>query len=175
MKKVFMLLMIASLFIAMPLYAETEKEKALNIGKEKILKPGHVEKKIIRILGDNDWLDTGFVLKPKDRVVIKATGEVFFSNGTGDSGVDPDGYIRDHYASDYSGDNAHCGDPIEIKHCGHAALIGKDAQGTFLLGKEKTISGKKGKFYIGINDCSFKEEYYNTGEFSVIISVFRGK
>ena len=174
MKKVFMLLMVASFFMAMPLYAEAEKGKALNIGKEKILKPGHTEKKIIRILGDNNWLDTGIVLKPKDRVVIKAAGEVFFSNGEESSGVSPDGYNREHYENDYStSDYNQCGDPDESWN--HAALIGKDAKGIFLLGKEKTISGKKGKLYIGINDCSFKEEYYNTGEFSVIITVFRGK
>lgn len=164
MKKVFVLLIVASFFIAMPLYA----------AKEKTLRPGHVEQKIVRILGDNDWLDTGFVLKPGDRVVIKATGEVCFSNGEKSSGISPDGYNREHYEKDYAtSDYNYCGDPDE--NWSHAALIGKDAQGMFLLGKEKTITGKKGKFYIGINDCSFKTEYYNTGEFSVFIKVFRGK
>jgi hypothetical protein len=149
----------------MPLYA----------GEKKPLKPGHVEQKMIRILGDNAWLDTGFVLNPTDRVTVNTTGQVFFSNGTDDSGVNPDGYLRKHYVSDYSGDNAYCGDPIENQTCGHAALIGKDSQGMFLLGKSKLITGKKGKFYIGINDCSFKTEYYNTGEFNVSIKVVRGK
>ena len=86
----------------------------------------------------------------------------------------PDGYYRKHYVSDYSGDNAYCGDPIENNTCGHAALIGKDSQGMFLLGKSKLITGKNGGFNIGINDCSFKTKYYNTGEFNVSIKVVRG-
>lgn len=174
MKKVFVLLMVVSVFIASPLYAQ--KEKSLNVGNEKSLRPGKVEQKIVRILGDNDWLDTGFVLKPKDKVKIKATGEVFFSNGEESSGVTPDGYNRKHYESDYAtSDYNQCGDPIENETCDHAALIGKDDKGMFFLGKEISITGKKGKFYIGINDCSFKEEYYNTGEFSVVIKVTKGK
>ena len=48
MKKIIVLLVIVSLCIAMPLYA----------GKKKPLKLGHVEQKIIRILGDNNWLYT---------------------------------------------------------------------------------------------------------------------
>ena len=174
MKKVFVLLMVVGVFIVSPLYAE--KEKTLNVANEKSLRPGHVEQKIIRILGDNDWLDTGFVLKPSDRVTIKAIGEVCFSNGEKSSGVTPDGYNREHYESDYAtSDYNYCGDPIENRTCGHAALIGKDAKGMFFLGKSNLISGKKGKFYIGINDCSFKIEYYNTGEFSVVIKVVRGE
>ena len=164
MKKVIVLLVIMSISMAMPLYA----------GKKKPLKPGHVEQKMFKILGDNAWLDTGFVLNPADRVTINATGQIFFSNGTGGSGVNPNGYLRKHFVSDYSGDNANCGDPIETENCGHAALIGKDGQGMFLLGKSKLITGKKGKFFIGINDCSFKTQYYNTGQFNVSIKVVRG-
>ena len=164
MKKIFVLLAILSFCTTIPLYA----------GQKKPLQAGKTEHKIFRLLGDNAWLDTGFVLNPADRVTVKATGQVFFSNGTNDSGVNPDGYLRKHYVSDYSGDNAHCGDPIETKHCGHAALIGKDNQGLFLLGKAKLITGKKGKFYIGINDCSFKTQYYNTGQFNVTVKVVRG-
>ena len=164
MKKIFVLLAIVSFCTTMPLYA----------GEKKPLKAGKVEQKIFRILGDNAWLDTGFVLNSADRVTVNTTGQVFFSNGTGDSGVNPDGYLRKHFVSDYSGDNAYCGDPIETEHCGHAALIGKDGQGIFLLGKSKFITGKKGKFYIGINDCSFKAQYYNTGQFNVSIKVVRG-
>ena len=70
-------------------------------------------------------------------------------------------------------DYNYCGDPIENETCDHAALIGKDDKGMF--GKSKLISGKNGKFYIGINDCSFKTEYYNTGEFSGVIKIIRGK
>ncbi|MFV9644721.1 MAG: hypothetical protein ACNYWU_02750 [Desulfobacterales bacterium] len=164
MKKIIVLLVIMSLSMAIPLYA----------GEKKPLKAAKIEQKIFRILGDNDWLDTGFVLNPSDRVTVNATGQVFFSNGTSDSGVNPDGYLREHYISDYSGDNACCGDPIENENCGHAAFIGKDSQGVFFLGKSKLITGKKGKFYIGINDCSFKDKYYNTGEFNVSIKVVRG-
>jgi|GEM_PF-1254398 len=164
MKKILVLLVIVSFCATMPLYA----------GNNKPLKPGHVEQKMLRILGDNAWLDTGFVLNPTDRVTVNATGQVFFSNGASSSGVGPDGYYRNHYISDYSGDNACCGDPIENETCGHAALIGKDGNGMFLLGKSKLITGKKGKFFIGINDCSFKTKYYNTGEFNVAIKVVRG-
>ena len=164
MKKILTLLIVVGFCTAMPLYA----------GNNKPLKPGHVEQKIFRILGDNAWLDTGFVLNPTDRVTINATGQVFFSNGTSSSGVGPDGYYRQHYVSDYSGDNAYCGDPIESGTCGHAALMGKDNKGMFLLGKSKLITGKKGKLFIGINDCSFKTEYYNTGEFNVAVKVVRG-
>lgn len=172
MKKVFVLLMIVSVFIVRPLYAE--KKNPLSVVNEKSLRPGKVEQKIIRILGDNDWLDTGFVLKPNDRIEIKATGEVCFSNGEKSSGVTPDGYNREHYENDYSkSDYNYCGDPDE--NWDHAALIGKDDKGMFFLGKSKLITGKKGKFYIGINDCSFNTDYYNTGEFSVVIKVIRGK
>ena len=116
------------------------------------------------------------MLKPNDRVKTKATGEVFFSNGEKSSGVTPDGYNREHYESDYAtSDYNYCGDPIENNTCDHAALIGKDDNGMFFLGKSKLITGKKGKFFIGINDCSFKTEYYNTGEFSVVIKVIRGE
>ena len=164
MKKILVVLVIMSLGMAMPLYA----------GKIKPLKAGKTEQKIFRLSGDNAWLDTGFVLNPADRVTVKATGQVFFSNGTNDSGVGPDGYLRTHFVSDYSGDNAYCGDPIDKENYGHAALIGKDNQGLFLLGKTKLITGKKGRFYIGINDCSFKTQYYNTGQFNVAVKVVRG-
>ena len=66
------------------------------------------------------------------------------------------GYNGKHYISGYSGNNAYCGDPIENEICGHAALIGKDSQGMFLLGKSKLITGKKGKLDISINDCPLK-------------------
>ena len=163
MKKILVLLVIVSFCATMPLYA----------GEKKPLKAGKVEQKIFKILGDNAWLDTGFVLNPADRVTVNATGQVFFSNGEKSSGVSPDGYNRGHYETDYSrSDNNYCGDPDE--NWNHAALIGKDSQGMFLLGKAKLITGKKGKFYIGINDCSFKKQYYNTGQFNVSIKVVRG-
>lgn len=164
MKKILVLLVVVGFCATMPLYA----------GERKPLKAGKVEQKIFRILGDNDWLDTGFVLAPADRVVIKATGEVCFSNGENSSGVSPDGYNRGHYEIDYArSDNNYCGDPDE--NWNHAAFIGKDSQGMFLLGEEKTITGKKGKFHIGINDCSFKTQYYNTGQFNVSVKVVRGR
>ena len=106
-------------------------------------------------------------------MTVSATGEVCFSNGEKSSGVSPDGYNREHYESDYcTSDYNYCGDSNE--NWKHAALIGKDGQGMFLLGKSKLITGKKGKLYIGINDCSFKSQYYNTGQFNVSIKVVRG-
>ena len=137
-------------------------------------KPGHGEQRIFKLSGDNPWLDTGIILRPGDTVQVKAFGEVCFSNGEGHSCVSPDGYNQTHYQADYIGmDFRYCGDPDESIN--HAALIGKDANGMFLLGSQRTISGKKGKFYIGINDCSFKTEYYNTGAYNVTVKVIRAR
>ncbi len=56
----------------------------------------------------------------------------------------------------------------------HAALIANVGHPDFLVGRRLTFSGKEGTLYIGINDCTFKGEYSNTGEFSVVIVVERG-
>ncbi len=138
------------------------------------LKPGKVHSKMMVIKGDNAWLSTGFILKPSDKLIIKASGEVSFNHENG-SGVGPNGYKRLDYEAHYIDDFNQCGDPIETNDVGHAALIGKDANDMFLIGAHITVTGKKGLFYIGINDCTFKENFYNTGQFHVNIKVIRGK
>ena len=138
------------------------------------LKAGTVDSKIFVIKGDNDWLKTGFLLKSNDKVVIKATGEIKFSNGESHSEIGPNGYGRQAYETDFLLDDAaHCFDPMKEEN--HAALIGKDKQGMFLIGQSTTVTGKTGLLNIGINDCSFKTQYYNTGQFNVSIKVIRGK
>ena len=102
-------------------------------------KPEKVEKTKVTIQGDNDWLDTGIKLRPQDRVSIEADGQVFFSNGAASSGVTPDGYYRPHFINDYSGDNANCGDPMEIENVGHAALIGQVNKEMFFIGKNSSF------------------------------------
>jgi len=34
--------------------------------------------------------------------------------------------------------------------------------------------GKAGLLYLGINDCTFTGDFYNTGQFSVVITIERG-
>ena len=140
----------------------------------KKLKPGKMDSKMFVLNGDNAWLNTGFMLKETDKVVIKASGKVFFSTGESYSETSPAGYPRQAFESDFlREDAAHCIDPIE--EANHAALIGKDSQGMFVIGKNKALTKKKGPLFIGINDCSFKGKFYNTGKFMVNIKVVRGK
>lgn len=144
---------------------------------KKDIKPGlkeKVETQMFVIKGDNAWLKTDFVLKSTDKVEIKASGEIKFSNGEEHSEVGPNGYGRQAYETDFVLDDAgHCFDPMREEN--HAALIGKDKGGEFLIGESRTISGKSGPLSIGINDCSFKGKWYNTGQFNVNIKIIRGK
>jgi hypothetical protein len=141
---------------------------------KKEIEAGKVDTKMVVIKGDNAWLNTGFILKSTDKVVIKASGEIMFSNGENHSEIGPNGYDRQAYETDFLLDDAaHCFDPMKEEN--HAAIIGKDKQGMFLIGESRTITGKNGPLFIGINDCSFKQQYYNTGQFHVSIKVIRGK
>ena len=143
-------------------------------GDVKKIKPGKIETKMMVINADNAWLKTGFVVKATDRIFINATGQIAFSNGESHSETSPDGYNRKHYEQDFLlEDAAHCIDPLKL--VSHAALIGKDSQGMFYIGKDKVLTGKKGVLFIGINDCSFKDSFYNTGRFQVNIKIARGK
>ena len=143
-------------------------------------KKSKVEKKVVTIPGNKAWTNTGIKVGPKDSITITASGLVAFSNGTGSSKVGPDGYpapkkgnALDYFVSDYSGDHAHCGTPYPQWR--HAALIGEVGSSKFLVGKKRVLKGKNGFLYLGINDCSFTKEYYNTGAFKAIITVVRGK
>ena len=132
-----------------------------------------VETKMVVIKGDNDWLKTNILLRPQDRVEIIAIGQVFFSDGNKLSGVTPNGMSRSEFDLNWEFDSQFCNDPLMNEN--HAALIGKVGNNSFLLGKNKTFTGKKGPLVIGINDCTFKNQFYNTGEFKVTIKVHRGK
>lgn len=132
-----------------------------------------VETKMIIIKGSEAWKNTGFLLKSTDRVTITASGRVFFSNGNNLSGVAPKGMKREEYKTNWEFDWQYCNDPLTMAN--HAALIGKAGNNKFPVGLTKTISGKKGTLFIGINDCTFDGEFYNTGQFKVNIKVYRGK
>lgn len=137
------------------------------------IKPGTVETKLVVIKGDNDWKSTGILLRSSDKVTISANGQVFFSDGNQQSGVSPDGMNRMKYNLNWEFDSQYCNDPVKNEN--HAALIAKVGGNPFVLGKSKTFSGKKGQLVIGINDCTFKNDFYNTGQFQVNIKVVRGK
>lgn len=146
----------------------------------KKLKPGKVIKKIVTIPGNKAWTNTGIKVGPKDSITITASGFVSFSNGTSGSKVGPNGYPApkkghplDYFIHDYSGDHAYCGTPYTQWR--HAALIGEVGSSKFLVGTKKVLKGKNGFLYLGINDCSFTDQYYNTGSFKAIIKVIRGK
>ena len=154
------------LMIAIPL--------SVMAGTAKKIIPGKTETRMMVINGDNAWLNTGFVVKPTDRITIKASGQIRFSNGESHSETSPDGYRRQAYEEDFLlEDAAHCLDPLLSDP--HAALIGKDKQGLFVIGRNTVLTGKTGVLFIGINDCSFKGTFYNTGKFQVTITVVRGK
>jgi hypothetical protein len=160
---------IIGLLIIVPVLTIAQDKKETQHG----IKP-KIETKMMVIKGDNDWLKTGFLLKSTDKVEVTASGEIRFSNGEEYSKTGPNGYSRNNYIQDFiAEDAAYCIDPLE--DASHAALIGKAKGSEFLIGDSKTITGKSGPLYIGINDCSFKSKYYNTGQFSVNIKVIRGK
>lgn len=132
-----------------------------------------VEKKVVEVPGNQAWTDTGFLLRPQDRVTITASGDVCFSSGDEDSCVGPDGYQGEHgvYNEAWPNDYYECDDPLQSEN--HAALIGEVGNHLFLVGRKTIFSGKNGKLYLGINDCSLTGNYYNTGEFRAVIKVER--
>ena len=134
-------------------------------------RPPKKEQKIVRIRGNQAWLNTGLRLRPQDRVTIKATGKVCFSNDEKQSCVDPDGWGVKNYATSWPDNANYCDDPI--KSANHAALIANVGHPDFVVGRHLTFSGKDGTLYLGINDCTFKGPYHNSGEFSVVIVVER--
>ncbi|MBM3312499.1 MAG: hypothetical protein FJY80_13450 [Candidatus Aminicenantes bacterium] len=135
------------------------------------IKPPKVEQKIILVSGNKDWTNTGFTVFPKDRVTVKASGKVYFSDGAMESGVGPEGWARDNYAAAFPEDANYCDDPLMSEN--HAALIADINNERFLLGPETTFHGKDGLFYVGINDCSFAGSFFNSGQFSLVIKIER--
>jgi len=160
MKKL-MMLMIAGLLVL----------PAFNAFAQKPPKPDI--KKKVTIPGNEDWVNTGIKVKPKDKIVITVEGEVCFSEGHVESCVDPDGWSVETYVEDWPGDYIQCDDPM--KEYNHGAAIGNVGSDDFLVGKEVTVGGKEGVLYLGINDCTFTEEFFNTGEFVALIKVYRKK
>jgi len=134
-------------------------------------RPPKKEQRIVRIHGDQAWLNTGIRLRPQDRVTLKATGKVCFSNGEKASCVDPDGWGVQSYPTSWPDNWNYCDDPMT--NVNHAALIANVGHPDFLVGRHLTFSGKDGALYLGINDCTFKGMYSNTGEFSIVIVVER--
>lgn len=134
-------------------------------------KPPDKEQKIVRIRGDQGWLNTRIRLRPQDRVTITATGKVCFSNGEKASCVDANGWKVRSYSSSWPDNFSYCDDPI--KSVNHGALIANVGHPDFLVGRPLTFPGKDETLYIGINDCTLKGEYHNTGEFSVVIVIER--
>ncbi len=134
-------------------------------------RPPKKEQRIVRIRGNQGWLNTGIRLRPADRVTIKGTGKVCFSNGEKASCVDPDGWSVRDYVKSWPDNWNYCDDPM--KNVNHAALIANVGGPDFLVGRHRTFSGKNGTLYLGINDCTLKGPYHNTGEFSVVIVIER--
>jgi hypothetical protein len=135
------------------------------------IKPLKAEQKVMLIQGNKDWTNTGFTIGPRDLVTVTASGRVYFSDGAKESGVGPEGWDRNNYAQAFPEDANYCDDPLMTEN--HAALIADVNNVRFLLGPELTFHGKEGLFYLGINDCTFTDSYYNTGQFSVVIKVER--
>ena len=155
--------------------------KLLSTGQAKVLIPKKkkpygprlpvVEQKTVVVPGDQAWTNTGLMLQPQDRVTVMATGEVFFSNGDSDSRTDPNGWDRAAYQGDWPNDYLECDDPLMEEN--HAALIGKLDNTIFFVGGAKIFWNNLGILYLGINDCSFMNEPYNTGQFNAVVKVER--
>lgn len=130
-----------------------------------------VEQKILLVPGNQNMTATGFTLNEKDQVTVKATGNIYFSDGKAQSKTAPEGWGRSSYAIDWPEDANACDDPLMDEN--HAALIADVDGEVFLIGREATFSGKAGLLYLGINDCTFAGALYNTGQFSVVVSIKR--
>lgn len=150
---------ILGIMVSLALIAADQKDKP---------KVPKIEQKVIRVPGNQAWTDSGFTLKPEDRVTITASGRVCFAGEITTGCVGPDGW-EGNYQTDWPGDYSYCFDPLPAVN--HAAFIGGIEGNNFLIGQNLTFQGKTGRLYIGINDCSFTEQYYNTGEFTAIIKV----
>lgn len=160
MKKGIILLMIAA-FLLPALHVMAQDKKP-------------TEEKMVIIKGNEDWKNVKIRLNPKDVLIIKASGKVFFEEELQGSGVDANGWDVNKYMDDWPGSYGYCFDPIP--EANHAALIGNVGSDDFFIGKENRITGKDGFLYLRVNDCSLTEEYfYNTGQFEVYISVVRNK
>lgn len=132
------------------------------------------EEKMVIIKGNEDWKNVKVRLYPKDVLIIKASGKVYFAGDIQVGCVDADGWDVNKYVDDWPDSYSYCFDPLPDVN--HAALIGNVGSDDFFIGKENRITGKDGFLYLRVNDCSLTEKYvYNTGQFEVYISVVRNK
>ena len=131
--------------------------------------PPQQGQKVFVIPANRDWSDTGFVLKPADKVIIKASGRVYF-NERSDSIVGSNGLNGD-YKTLRPEDSAACADPLPKES--HGALIAKINNEVFKLGSSVTFSGKEGRLYLGINDCTLTGKLGNSGLFGVNVKIER--
>jgi len=132
------------------------------------------ETKIVKIEGNTAWTNTGIRLRPQDRVTVKVSGNVCFSNQEPQSCVDADGWKngQSSYVQSWADNYNYCDDPMQTVN--HASVIANVGSSNFVIGKHKQFYGKDGVLYLGINDCTFKGKYYyNTGSFRAVITVLR--
>jgi hypothetical protein len=132
-----------------------------------------IAQKTVAVPGNRDFTNTGYTIGPNDRVTISASGTVRFSAGADASAVGPNGWPRNTYANSWPDDYNACADPLEEPAAGHAALIADVNGERFVIGTNRTFSGKDGLLYLGINDCSFTGGVHNTGQFSANVKVER--
>ncbi len=125
---------------------------------------------MVVIKGTDDWKNTRIRLYPNDKVTIRTSGEVCFSTEyCNDAVVDADGWDWNTYQADWPGDYAYCFDPL--RQVNHAALIGNVGSDDFFIGKDANFTGKDGVLYLGINDCTLTDNFANSGQWEVFISV----
>lgn len=135
-------------------------------------RPETASKKVVRVLGTAPWADTGVSVTPGDRITITGAGEVCF-NDHDDSCFPPQGYPREAFVKDYFElDYAYCEDEFEAFD--HAALIVQIGETVLQVGRRVTVSGVSGTVRLGVNDCSLKGKYGNSGWYSAVITVERG-
>ena len=144
----------------------------IGVAAERGLTPGGVEKAVVTVPGNQAWVNTGFRLRPQDRVTITATGTVWFSGDYPATGVDPTGWDVNTYEADWPDDYGWGFDPLPAAN--HAALIGNVGSEVAYVGTRLVFWGADGFLYLGINDCSFTGPFYNTGQFNAVVTVERG-
>lgn len=152
---------------------------AIGFGVDAPAQDKNVIKKLT-VQGSEPWTPTGVLVGPGDTILIQAAGKVFFSNGEPHSGVGPAGYMG-NYEQDFPvdatllgmGPEDGYGDPIPGEN--HAALIMRVGGELVAVGAGGEFSRHEGEIELGINDCSFAGECYNTGAFTVTLTIKRGK
>jgi hypothetical protein len=131
------------------------------------------EQRIVLVAGNDPWTETDILIRPQDKVTFKASGKVCFLLSTPQSCVGPSGWPLQDYPTSWPDQWGDCEDPISDAN--HASLIGSIGEGIFYIGPGMTIEDQQGGLKLGINDCSFDGPNGNSGEFSVVVSIVRGK